>query len=174
MTIENMLNIFKNFYAFEHNKNLLLKIDNDFYPIQIKEENRAVVAIYNEKLDKKYKKILKQNKYLKERIDQVLCKLKKTDKECWKECEYANPKSEIISAYLMKKQEKEQLEIDNYNLNANLQRLSDMLDEAKKIIKDLLMSESHWCTGEKFLEIRDKAEIFIRDEEKNDNRRENI
>lgn len=65
MTIENMLNIFKNFYAFEHNKNLLLKIDNDFYPIQIKEENRAVVAIYNEKLDKKYKKILKQNKYLK-------------------------------------------------------------------------------------------------------------
>lgn len=32
-----------------------------------------------------------------------------TDKECWKECEYANPKSEIISAYLMKKQENEQL-----------------------------------------------------------------
>lgn len=27
------------------------------------------------------------------------------DEECWKECEYANPKSEIISAYLMKKKE---------------------------------------------------------------------
>lgn len=71
MTIEDMLNIFKNFYAFEHNKNLLLKIDNDFYPIQIREENRAVVAIYNEKLDTKYKKILKQNKYLKERIEKM-------------------------------------------------------------------------------------------------------
>lgn len=31
------------------------------------------------------------------------------DEECWKECEYANPKSEIISAYLMKKKENEQL-----------------------------------------------------------------
>lgn len=61
--------------------------------------------------------------------------------------------------------ENEQLEIDNYNHNANLQRLSDMLDEAKKIIKDLLRSERHRCTGEEFSEIRDKAEIFIRDEE---------
>ena len=32
-----------------------------------------------------------------------------TEEECWKECEYANPKSEIISAYLMKKKENEQL-----------------------------------------------------------------
>jgi len=31
------------------------------------------------------------------------------DKECWKKCEYANPQSEIISAYLMKKKENEQL-----------------------------------------------------------------
>ncbi|MBS7294298.1 MAG: DUF3627 domain-containing protein [Treponema sp.] len=46
-----------------------MKIGNVLYPIQIKEENRAVVVIYNEKLDKKYKKILKQNKYLKERIE---------------------------------------------------------------------------------------------------------
>ncbi len=76
MTIENMLYIFNNFYSFEHNKDLLLKIDNDFYPIQIKEENRAVVAIYNEKLDKKYKKILKQNKCLKELIEKMRCEVK--------------------------------------------------------------------------------------------------
>lgn len=73
MTIEDILNIFENFYAFEQNQKLLLKIDNVFYPIKIKKENRAVVAIYNEKLDKKYKKILKQNKYLKERIKKMKC-----------------------------------------------------------------------------------------------------
>lgn len=73
MTVENMLDILKNFYAFEHNKNLLLKIDNNFYPIQIKEENRNVVAIYNELLDKEYKKILKQNKCLKELIEKMKC-----------------------------------------------------------------------------------------------------
>lgn len=73
MTIEKVIEYFENFYAFEHNKKLLLKIDNVLYPIQIKEENRAVVAIYNEKLDKKYKKILKQNKYLKERIEKMKC-----------------------------------------------------------------------------------------------------
>lgn len=58
----------------------------------------------------------------------------------------------------------EELKIDNYNLNANLQRLSDMLDESKKIIKDLLMSEYQYCKGETFLEIRDRAEIFINNE----------
>lgn len=73
MTIEDLLKHFGNFYAFEHNKKLLLKIDNVFYPIQIKEENRAVVAIYNEQLDKKYKKILKQNKCLKKRIEKMKC-----------------------------------------------------------------------------------------------------
>lgn len=35
--------------------------------------------------------------------------IKRADKECWKECEYANPKSEIISAYLVNKKENEQL-----------------------------------------------------------------
>lgn len=55
-----------------------------------------------------------------------------------------------------------QLEIDNYNHNANLQRVTDMLDEAIKTIKDLLWSEKHRCTGEEFSEIRDKAEIFVR------------
>lgn len=70
-----------------------------------------------------------------------------TDKECWKECEYAKPKSEIISAYLVMKKENEQLK--------------KQLTESKKIIKDLLWSERHRCTGEEFLEIRSKAEIFI-------------
>lgn len=77
--------------------------------------------------------------------------------------------SDFIKPYEMKikdlEQVNEQLEIDNYNHNANLQRLSDMLDEAKKIIKDLLRSARHRCTGEEFFEIRDKAEIFIRAEE---------
>lgn len=43
-----------------------------------------------------------------------------TDKECWKECEYANPKLEIISAYLMKKQENEQLKQKISYLEDNL------------------------------------------------------
>lgn len=81
MTVENMLDILKNFYAFEHNKNLLLKIDNNFYPIQIKEENRNVVAIYNELLDKEYKKILKQNKCLNELIEKIQNARKSNDFE---------------------------------------------------------------------------------------------
>jgi len=45
---------------------------------------------------------------------------------------------EVVIALRNLELENEQLEIDNYNHNANLQRVSDMLDEAKKIIKELL------------------------------------
>lgn len=36
--------------------------------------------------------------------------------DCWKECEYANPKSEIISEYLIKKKENEELKLINKKL----------------------------------------------------------
>lgn len=38
------------------------------------------------------------------------------DTECWKDCEYANPKSEIISGYLIKKKENEELKLINKKL----------------------------------------------------------
>lgn len=38
------------------------------------------------------------------------------DVECWEKCEYANPKSEIISAYLMKKKEIKRLRKKLFNI----------------------------------------------------------
>lgn len=42
------------------------------------------------------------------------------------------------------------------------EQLKQQLTESKKIIKDLLMSEYQYCKGETFLEIRNKAENFIK------------
>lgn len=42
------------------------------------------------------------------------------------------------------------------------EQLKQQLTESKKIIKDLLWSEIHYCTGEEFYNIRSRAENFIK------------
>lgn len=44
------------------------------------------------------------------------------------------------------------------------EQLKQQLNESKKIIKDLLWSESHYCEGEEFHNIRSRAENFINNE----------
>lgn len=55
------------------------------------------------------------------------------DEECWKECEYANPKSEIISAYLMMKKENEELRLQNQNLVVMLEQERTLKSEEKSL-----------------------------------------
>lgn len=88
-----------------------------------------------------------------------LCIMEEVNKRLGKNFECVN---DLIDYAKNLEKENEQLEIYNYNLDANLQRISDMLDEAEKIIKDLLGSESHCCTEDEFFEIREKAENFIK------------
>ena len=92
------------------------------------------------------------------------------DTECWKDCEYANPKSEIIRDYLIKKKENEQLKARVSYLEDNLrvarkdrERLQD--DVAKGIedfIKEKPATSLHLLANK---ELREELEKLKKENE---------
>lgn len=80
------------------------------------------------------------------------------DEECWKKCEYANPQSEIISAYLMKKKENEQLKKHCDELELINQKVMEENEQLKKdIIEIEKLSDSRWEENERL-----RAELQIK------------
>ncbi len=71
-----------------------------------------------------------------------------TDKECWKECEYANPKSEIIRAYLMKKQENKQLKAQIEKMKCCVNCKKYRMLESQMTLKCLKNQRTNFCCNE--------------------------